>query len=243
MSEYTRRHVRAAWAVHAFTASGVFVGYLGLNAVIQERASAAILWLIAALILDGIDGPLARRLDVGKRVPNLNGHSLDLIIDYFTCTILPVAFLDQFDMVPNYTTAPIAFAILAGGAIWMARTDQETPDRWFRGFPAEWNMIVPTLYLLEASPWLTLVICAVFCVLTLTKFEFAHPVSVNEHRRISITFMTFWLGSMVWLAIADRDVEFMRIVLMLAPSWTIIQAIMRNVSQRRRLAEARPSGA
>src|SRR5215217_8707241 len=113
--EYTARHVRVAWGVHVFTCVGVFVGYLGVNAVIQERARGAILWLVVALILDGIDGPVARKLDVGKRIPYLNGHSLDLIIDYFTCTILPVAFLDQFDMVPNHTTAPICFAILVSG--------------------------------------------------------------------------------------------------------------------------------
>ncbi len=230
--QYTKRNVRVAWAVHVFTASGVCVGYLGLNAVNDGRARGAILWLIAALILDGVDGPIARKLAVSKRIPNLNGNSLDLIIDYFTCTIIPVAFLDKFDLLPSNTAGPASFVILAVSALWMARTDQETPDGWFRGFPAEWNMIIPTLYLTGANPTVCLIVCAVFCLLTLSKIHFAHPVSVREQRPISIAFMVLWLGSMMWLAIVQRDITAVRIVLILAPLWTVWQVANRYRTNR-----------
>ena len=188
---------------------------------------AAILWLVAALLLDGIDGPIARKLDVVARVPTLNGNSLDLIIDYFTCTIVPVAFLYRFDILPDKTVGVVGFAILFVSALWMARTDLETADGWFNGFPAEWNMIIPTLFLLRTDPWLNLVICVAFCALTLSRVQFAHPVAVREHRRISITFMIAWLGSMIWLAIAQRDVQLVRFVLAIAPLWTVVQVLLR----------------
>ena len=226
-TEYTRRHIRAAWAVHALTASGVIVGYVGLNSVIEGHARAGILWLIAALVLDGVDGPIARKLEVRARVPTLNGNSLDLIIDYFTCTIVPVAFLYRFDILPNKTVGAVGFTVLFVSALWMARVDQETEDGWFNGFPAEWNMIVPTLYLLHPNPWVTLTICIIFCALTLSRVQFAHPVSVREHRAISLTFMVAWLAAMMWLAVAQRDVAAVRIVLILAPMWTIAQVLMR----------------
>jgi phosphatidylcholine synthase len=142
---FTSRQIRSAWAVHALTAVGVIVGYVGLNSVIEGHARAAILWLVGALVLDGVDGPLARKLDVRTRIPTLNGNSLDLVIDYFTCTIVPVAFLYRFDILPDKTVGPVGFAMLFVGALWMARTDQETDDGWFNGFPAEFNMIIPTL--------------------------------------------------------------------------------------------------
>jgi phosphatidylcholine synthase len=226
-TEYTDRHVRVAWAVHALTTSGVIVGFVGLNAVIDGHPRAAILWLVAALLLDGIDGPIARKLDVRNRIPTLDGNSLDLIIDYFTCTIVPVAFLCKFDILPSKTVGPLGFAILFVSALWMSRTDQETADGWFNGFPAEWNMIIPTLYLLHPNPWVTLAVCIVFCALTLSRVEFAHPVSVREHRAISLTFMVAWLGSMVWLAVAQRDVAVARIILIIAPMWTVVQVVMR----------------
>ena len=230
MTDYTRRHIQNAWAVHALTASGVIVGYVGLNSVIDGHARAAILWLVAALILDGVDGPIARKLDVRSRIPTLNGNSLDLIIDYFTCTIVPVAFINRFDVLPDDTVGPIGFTILFVSALWMARTDQETADGWFNGFPAEWNMIIPSLFLIGANPWINLVICVVFCVLTLSRVQFAHPVSVREHRPASLAFMLAWLGSMTWLAIIQRDNTALRIVLIIAPMWTIAQVVIRFVN-------------
>jgi phosphatidylcholine synthase len=224
---FTRQHVRNAWAVHALTASGVIVGYIGLSSVIGGHARAAILWLIGALVLDGVDGPIARKLDVRSRIPTLNGNSLDLIIDYFTCTIVPVAFLYRFNLLPDNTVVPVGFAILFVSALWMARTDQETADGWFNGFPAEWNMIIPTLFLIHANLWVNLVICLIFIGLTVSRVQFAHPISVREHRSVSIAFMVAWLGSMTWLAIAQRDVRPVRMVLILAPMWTIVQVLIR----------------
>src|SRR5690242_12039901 len=54
---HTPRERRAAWAVHLLTASGVLVGILGLNSVIEGHARAAILWLVVAMVVDGLDGP------------------------------------------------------------------------------------------------------------------------------------------------------------------------------------------
>jgi phosphatidylcholine synthase len=233
---YTKRHVRNAWAVHALTASGVIVGYIGLNSVIAGHARAAILWLIAALVLDGVDGPIARRLDVRSRIPTLDGNSLDLIIDYFTCTIVPVAFLYRFHIMPDDTVVPVGFSILFVSALWMARTDQETPDGWFNGFPAEWNMIIPSLFLIRADHWVNLVICVAFIGLTLSRVQFAHPVSVREHRAVSLAFMVAWLASMSWLAIAQRDIRTVRLVLIVAPLWTIVQVVMRFVKEPRQPA-------
>ena len=119
---------------------------------------------------------------------------------------MPVAFLYKFDILPDDTVGPIGFAILFVSALWMARTDQETADGWFNGFPAEWNMIIPTLFLIHAEPWVNFAICVIFCALTLSRVQFAHPVSVREHRAISLTFMIVWLGSMTWLAIAQHDI-------------------------------------
>ena len=234
---YTPRQIRAAWAVHAFTALGVIIGYVGLNSVIEGHARAAILWLVAALVVDGIDGPLARKLDVRARIPTLDGNSLDLIIDYFTCTIVPVAFLYRFDFLPAHTVGPVGFTMLFVGALWMARTDQETAEGWFNGFPAEFNMIIPTLFLIRVNSWISLVVCVLFCVLTLSRVQFAHPVSVRENRHISLPMMVLWLAAMVSLAIAQRDIAAVRVVLIVAPMWTVAQVIHRYVTRE---DDARP---
>jgi hypothetical protein len=63
--------------------------------------------------------------------------------------------------------------------------------------------------------------------------QFAHPVSVREHRPISIAFMVLWLGSMTWLAIAQHNVRAVWVVLIVAPMWTVVQVLLRLRSSRR----------
>ncbi|HEY3833852.1 MAG TPA: CDP-alcohol phosphatidyltransferase family protein [Acidimicrobiia bacterium] len=234
---YTQREIRAGWILHVFTASGVIVGMLGLESIVEGHARAAILWLVVAMLMDGIDGPIARKINVRHAIPHIDGNTLDLIVDYFTCTIVPVAFLDKFDMLPDNTIALTGFVILLTGALWMARTDMETEDRWFRGFPAEWNVIIPTLFLLNANEWFNLAICASLCVLTTMHVEFPHPVSVREKRPMSLLAMTVWIGAMVTLAIEqERQNRGLRLLLVLAPLWTaymVIDRARRNRASRR----------
>ena len=199
MTEYTSSHIRVAWAVHALTASGVIVGYVALNSVIEGHARAAILWLVGTLLVDAVDGPIARHLDVKARVPELNGEVLDLVIDYFTGVVVPVAFMYRFDLVPDETGGPIGLSIL----------------------------FISALSLIRGNGWVNVSICAALCLLTLSHVNFPHPVSVRERRSISLGFMVLWLGSMLWLAIAQHDVTPVRIVLIVAPLWTMAQVVMR----------------
>jgi phosphatidylcholine synthase len=226
---YTQREIRAGWVLHVFTASGVIVGMLGLQSIVEGHARAGILWLVVAMLMDGIDGPVARKINVHHVIPHIDGNTLDLIVDYFTCTIVPVAFLDKFNMLPDDTIGITGFVILLTGALWMARTDQETEDRWFRGFPAEWNVIIPTLFLLDANKWLNLSILYALCVLTLVHVEFPHPVSVRYKRPMSLLCMGVWIGAMVTLAIQqDRQNRGLRALLVLAPMWTVYMVIDRT---------------
>ncbi len=239
---YTQRDVRAGWALHAFTASGVIVGMLGLQSIVEGHPRAAILWLVVAMVMDGIDGPIARKIDVRGCIPHIDGNALDLIVDYFTCTIVPVAFLDKFGLLPENTVGVTGFVILFTAALWMARTNMETEDRWFRGFPAEWNVIIPTLYLLSDSKWLNLAVIAALCVLTMMHVEFPHPVSVKERRPMSLLCIIVWLGAMTTLAIEqDRQNRYLRALLVLAPMWTVWQVIDR--ARRNRSAARVTAGA
>jgi hypothetical protein len=58
--------------------------------------------------------------------------------------------------------------------------------------------------------------------------EFPHPVSVREQRPIALTFMFLWIGSMTWLAVAQHQITWLRIVLIVAPLWTVWQVVNRR---------------
>ena len=54
----------AAWAVHGFTASGAVLGFLAIISIFNNDLVGAFLWLGLALLIDGLDGSLARKIGV-----------------------------------------------------------------------------------------------------------------------------------------------------------------------------------
>ncbi len=55
-------------------------------------------WLGLALFVDGIDGPIARKLEVKEILPTWSGELLDNIIDYVTYVLIPAFALYQFGL-------------------------------------------------------------------------------------------------------------------------------------------------
>ena len=89
-----------AWAAHTFTASGLIFGFLGLIAILNGEQTLAFLFMGLALVIDGVDGTLARYVNVEEALQELDGSSLDNVIDMFNYSILPVLMIYWFSMVP-----------------------------------------------------------------------------------------------------------------------------------------------
>ena len=51
----------AAWAVHGFTASGAVLGFLAIISIFNNDQTSSFLWLGLALLVDGLDGTIARK--------------------------------------------------------------------------------------------------------------------------------------------------------------------------------------
>ncbi|MFZ9541250.1 MAG: CDP-alcohol phosphatidyltransferase family protein [Ilumatobacteraceae bacterium] len=170
-------------ALHAFTATGALVGMAALVAVLDGSARLAILWLLVAQLIDGVDGPLARRLLPEEATTRFDGYVLDLVIDFVTCVLVPAAFLWQFEMIPHdrYGMFVVAVMLLAS-SLWFSRTDQMTDDGHFRGFPSAWNMVVPSLWILGGAQLPASVVIVLLSILTLSNVEFAHPVRARSWR-------------------------------------------------------------
>src|ERR1700742_3441041 len=82
-------HRDAAFSVHIFTALAAGVALIALLEAVREHWAAMFWWLGVALVIDGVDGPIARRLDVGRLQPNWSGDVLDLVVDFITYVFVP----------------------------------------------------------------------------------------------------------------------------------------------------------
>src|SRR3954463_7396513 len=79
----------AAFSVHVFTAMGAGVALLALLEAVREHWAAMFAWLGLALVIDGLDGPIARRLNVEAAQPDWSGEVLDLVVDFVTYVFVP----------------------------------------------------------------------------------------------------------------------------------------------------------
>lgn len=178
----------SGYALHVMTASGAAAGLLALQAVIDNNVRGALLWLLVCQVLDGLDGPIARKIDVVFNAPRVDGYVLDLIVDYVTCVVVPVALLIRLNMLPSEFQTLIAAMVLLLSALWFARTDIETEDHWFNGFPAVWNLAVPTFLIFDLSQQQTAVLTVLLAVTQLTNIKFPHLIRVQRWRQVTLPF-------------------------------------------------------
>ena len=221
--------VTIAWCIHGFTAAGILLGIAAMFAVIHGQPRAALLWLTAALVVDGIDGPLARKYDVKRVLPVIDGHALDLMIDYVTCIFVPIAFMYEFDMFPHGLQFELSGMALVSSVIWMSRKDQCSADNWFNGFPGMWNLVAQGLFLLETPNWFNAMIVVVFSVLGLTRVKFVHPVQVVDRRNITLPVTVAWLALQLGLVIAAPGTPgWGKLLVLAAPAWYTVLSIERT---------------
>src|SRR6266404_5224802 len=100
------KHPNAAFLVHLLTASGAALALLALHAAVQARWTAMFLWLALALVVDAVDGPLARRLDVGRVLPRWSGDTLDLVVDFVTYVFVPAYAIVASGLLPAALALP-----------------------------------------------------------------------------------------------------------------------------------------
>ena len=228
-AETSQSQRRTGFSIHVLTASGALAGLIALQSVIDGHIRAALLWLIVCQILDGIDGPIARRFDVSLHAPHIDGHVLDLVIDYVTCVVVPTVLLIRMDVVEPRMTMTISGLILMTSALWFARTDQETEDAWFNGFPAMWNIVIPTFILLGTSQRYAAVICLILCVAQLTTVKFPHLVRVQALRPATYAATVIYFGAFILLSAQyPNGPHWARDIILVGPVYLVAIVVWRT---------------
>ena len=224
-----RRLTLVGFSIHAFTALGAIAGLLSLAAILEGRIQEGLIWLIVCQVLDGFDGPIARKWDVKTHAPQINGHTLDLVIDYVTCVVVPVVLMIQLKMLLPGWEITIAGLILFTSALWFARSDQETDDHWFNGFPASWNLVIPSFLILDVSHRWILTISVIICIIQLTTIKFPHLVKVRTLRPFTLSITTIYFTAMTVLSLEfPNGPEELKPILVIAPAYVVGLAIWRT---------------
>lgn len=164
-----------AWSVHLVTASGAVFGLFALHAIHEGRWLPAFWLMGAAVLVDGIDGTLARRFGTKRLAAKVDGAMLDNIVDYLNYVIVPAFFLIEAELLPPLFRLPLAGLIALCSAYQFCQIDAKTDDHFFKGFPSYWNIVVFYLFLWQFQPLYNTLILLGLCILIFVPIKYIYP--------------------------------------------------------------------
>jgi phosphatidylcholine synthase len=196
----------AGAALHLYTASGAVLALFIVVAAVQHKPITA-LWLgLAALIIDGTDGMLARRLRVKETIPWFDGARLDDIVDYLTYVFAPVVLLWTTGRLPHGTAGWIVAALpLLASAYQFCRVDAKTADHFFLGFPSYWNVLAFYAIVLDLGPTTVTVLVVACAVLVFVPVRYVYPSQTEFLWQLNLALTALWLVCYAVLLIQVPD--------------------------------------
>jgi phosphatidylcholine synthase len=217
-----------AYAVHVLTASGIVAAFLAVAELFDEAPDERVVfaWLVVAVVLDAVDGPLARAWDVKRFAPDIDGRTIDDIVDYLTFTFIPLLLVWRMGWVP--------FAPGILGLVWIVPTlvasllgfahvgAKDEAAGYFRGFPSYWNIAAFYAGLAfhgmgEAGQWLNGVVLLALAVLTVSPVRFLYPNLTPRPWKLPVM-----LGAAAWAALLLG----MLLVYRQVPGWLVAVSLI-----------------
>lgn len=191
-------HKIGAWIVHLFTASGAVLGVYAIHAAYQQQYL-PMFWLIGvAIIVDALDGTLARWIKVKSQLPLFDGALLDNIVDYLNYVIVPAIFLLTGPLLPADYRALGAVVIVLTSAYQFCQAEAKTSDHFFKGFPSYWNIVVFYLYFWQINPQINLLIILSLAVLIFVPIKYVYPSRLEFFAEKKILRLGMLIATLLW---------------------------------------------
>lgn len=160
-----------AYGVHLLTALGAALGLWAIILTYDGYYQEAIWAMAVSVIIDSIDGTLARAVGTKKHASKIDGALMDNIIDFVTWTVAPLVWI--------YATMELSVWVLLFCAVTsvfgFSNTRAKTSDHFFLGFPSYWNFVVFYIYLLNLPETFASAILLAFAFVTFLPVKFIYP--------------------------------------------------------------------
>jgi phosphatidylcholine synthase len=212
---------------------------MGLVAATRDEWRLMFFWLGVALIVDGIDGPLARKVDIKRNAANWDGEVLDLVIDYLTYVFIPAYALIYSPLLPSPWGLIAALFIATTGVVYFADVRMKGEDNCFMGFPAVFQMPLIVLLTFDPPTWVTLATILVLGLAQFTWLKFVHPVRTVRWRAATLAVCLAWLafaGWSVWEGFSPPG--WVKLGLAATSLWLLVVGIVMQVLPVRRRRES-----
>ncbi|NQU25080.1 MAG: hypothetical protein HQ567_27655 [Candidatus Nealsonbacteria bacterium] len=198
---YGTLHLAMAWGVHLLTASGIVCCLLAMEAGWTKEWRSAFAWLTLAVMIDAVDGTLARLARVKEVLPNFDGTLLDNTIDYATFVFVPALLMHRAGLLPEQLSLWMAAAVCVTSAFQFCQADAKTPDHFFKGFPSYWNITVLYLMALGLDATTNLAIVGLLIVLVFVPVKYLYPSRTPHFQKCTIALTSAWgvmIVAIIW---------------------------------------------
>ena len=163
--------------------------------------------MFLAMVVDSVDGPLARKLDVKRHAPQIDGARLDDIIDYINYTFVPIVLLIHTGWLPDPVSLWAAVPLIASALAFTNTESKDTEEGFFLGFPSYWNVFA--FYVVGAAPpgseWYVLLLTLALSALSVMPVRFVYPNRFDRLRWFFIGGGIVWIASLLLIATLYPD--------------------------------------
>ena len=176
-------NVIKAYLVHLLTGTGILMSFFSIISILNDDKLLTFVFLIIALFIDVIDGNLARKFNVKKFCPNVDGVMLDSIVDYINYVFIPCIIIYKFNYVPEQFVIVLPIVILSISLFSFSYLKIMTENYLYVGFPSIWNVIIIYLSILDLNVWNNLIILVILIILKVIPIKVIHPMRYKNHKR------------------------------------------------------------
>ncbi len=150
------------------------------------------------MIVDAVDGPIARLVQVKTVLPRFSGEDLDKIVDYLTYVAVPAFVTARSQIAPDSIRLILALAIMVVSLYHFSDRESKTEDGYFVGFPAIWNAVVLYCLVLALPRNGAAALICLCLALTFVPLRFLHPLRVRRMRPVTAAITALWAAAAVW---------------------------------------------
>ncbi len=210
----------AAGLVHAYTATGAVLALLMVHFAYEGEVQ-AVLWLfLAAMVVDGSDGLMARHFQVKTVMPGFDGALLDNIVDYLTYAFAPMVLLWANGYLPDGVLGGVVAAVpLLASCYQFCRSDAKTDDHFFLGFPSYWNVVAFYAIVAGFDIGLTTLVILVCTVLVFVPVKYLYPSRTEKLWYLNMALSVLWMAVYAVIVALMPD----------QPTWLIVLSLIYPV--------------
>ncbi len=149
-------YAKPALFVHALTLSGLALAFTAMALASQGDFDAAARLLLGILVIDHLDGTLARHFHVAERMPGISGETLDLVTDIAGLTLAPMFLFYQTGLFLPKWALPVCLLATMTCSLKYGMKQNTLAQGYSRGAPPVYFSVFLLYFLHVPQVWATM---------------------------------------------------------------------------------------